>query len=82
MQIDVPICSSYLLKAVSRICIFNINAVKNSHISRKRIHSRNGQNMWMIMGTLRKSIINLEGTKFNICDSDGCLYCWRDLEME
>ena len=68
MQIDVPICSSYLLGAVSHICIININAVKNSHTSRKRIDSRNGQNIWLIMG---KSVIILDETKFNIFDLDG-----------
>ena len=82
MQIDVPICSSYLLRAVSRISIININAVKNSHALRKRIDSRNGQNIWLIMGTLRKSVIILDETKLNIYDPDGCHYYWHDLEME
>ena len=82
MQIDVPICSSISLRAVSRICIININVVKNSHTSRKRIDSWNGQNIWLIMGTLRKSVIILDETKFNNHDHDGCHYFWHDLEME
>ena len=79
MQIDVPIYLSYLLRAVSRICIINTNAVKNSHTSRKRIDSWNGQNIWMIMGTLRKSVIILDETKFNIYDLMGATVTGKEL---
>ena len=53
---------------ISRICVININAVKNSHTSRKRICSLNWQNIWLIMETLRKSVSILDETKFNIYD--------------
>ena len=71
MQIDVSICSSISLRSVSRSCIININAIHDTHSSRKRIDSWNGQNIWMIMGTLRKSVIILYETKFNIHDLMG-----------
>ena len=81
MQIDVPNCSSISLRSVSRICIIIVNAVKNSHISRKRIVSWNGQSIWLVMRTLWKAVITLDETKFNIYGPDGCHYYWHELEM-
>ena len=72
MQIDVSICSSISLRSVSRICTININAANNnSHTLRRRIDSWNGQNIWMVMGTLRNSVIILDETKFNKHDLMG-----------
>ena len=43
----------------------------NSHTSRTRIDSWNGQHICLIVGTLRKSVIILGETKFNIHDLMG-----------
>ena len=78
MQIDVSICTSISLRSVSRICIMNINAVKLSYLKKEDRQLEWAKHM-DDYGYLRKSVIILDETKFNIHDLMGATVTgiWR-----